>query len=699
MMQRGVYFDGWYPNQHCYHPSLPPRRIRMVEDLDRMHATILVWSALGGGSISLPYLEGEAFGEIPERFRTYGFVNDAEFIRLCEERGIEVFGIVFECQGWEFPAEVVDGKVVAFNELRGEATQSWLGLGEFTRDEGPDQWKPFRHYFPEGLVNSRGQQVTDLFEECASRGIDGSAYHAHWVEAPDRAHRAHLMDRNNPVWREYLKAIVRIQIDAGVAGVQLDESGSPLEALRYGGCFCADCTMQFRRYLEDRSVEVEADAFDAVGDLSTFDYGEWLRAQGYGPGAAPQTLPLHDEYVRFQRRASAATFKEIADYVRDYAAEKGRAVKVAGNFYECFPYYDAMVPNADVMVTEMKITGDRQPWWFRHAAVFGQGKPVVVVENPYGGVIPDLVDELHAGRGYDRFRISIYEAAAMGVNMTLPYGSWLGSQIEDSYWAPRALSDEVADFLQAIDGLLSATTANDVAVVYSVLSHMRAAVDGDAYDDQGRFYPVDAATAGPVDTYWDAVALFCDHLIPYDPVILPDEALRPTTLTAESLSRYRTVVFPACRDVSPTQHAAFLGYLEQGGQAVVQGDYGVALDPAERALLVEHPGCVVVADISDLPGHVERQVDVELPLGACNIQALPDGTHALHLINYDYDGDTDAIRVVRDAELIVRTAGPVRGASWHVPGRSAKPLKVTAQDGTARMTIPELGTYGVIHLA
>jgi hypothetical protein len=22
-MQRGVYFDGWYPRQHNYHPSLP----------------------------------------------------------------------------------------------------------------------------------------------------------------------------------------------------------------------------------------------------------------------------------------------------------------------------------------------------------------------------------------------------------------------------------------------------------------------------------------------------------------------------------------------------------------------------------------------------------------------------------------------------------------------------------------------------
>ena len=52
-MERGVYFDAWFPRQHCYHPSLPPRRLRMVEDLRDYQATVLVWPALGGGSISL----------------------------------------------------------------------------------------------------------------------------------------------------------------------------------------------------------------------------------------------------------------------------------------------------------------------------------------------------------------------------------------------------------------------------------------------------------------------------------------------------------------------------------------------------------------------------------------------------------------------------------------------------------------------
>ena len=93
-MERGVYFYAWFPRQHCYHPSLPPRRLRMAEEFDRYRATTLVWAAAGGGSISLPYLEQEAFGPVSARDRFYGFVNDSEFIAECDRRGIKVYASV-----------------------------------------------------------------------------------------------------------------------------------------------------------------------------------------------------------------------------------------------------------------------------------------------------------------------------------------------------------------------------------------------------------------------------------------------------------------------------------------------------------------------------------------------------------------------------------------------------------------------------
>jgi hypothetical protein len=92
-MERGIYFDAWYRDEHCYHPSLPMRRTQMVQDLVDYEATILVWSALGGGVLSLPYMEEEAYGEVPARLRMYGYMNDAEFIQECAKHGIKVFGV------------------------------------------------------------------------------------------------------------------------------------------------------------------------------------------------------------------------------------------------------------------------------------------------------------------------------------------------------------------------------------------------------------------------------------------------------------------------------------------------------------------------------------------------------------------------------------------------------------------------------
>ena len=457
-MERGIYFDGWFPQQYCYHPSMPPRRLSMLEDLEEMGATILVWAGLGGGSISLPYLEEEAFGEVPARFRQYGFVNDSEFIAHASERDIDLFAIVFEAQAWEFPAEIdAYGNVLAQNELRGTAPATTVGLREFSSDTGPRSWKPFAHYFPNGLRNSRGDMVTNLWEEVASRDLEGEPLHAHWVEVAGQGQKCYFADRNNPVWREYLKAVIRIVIDAGAPGIQLDETDTPMTALRYGGCFCVDCMAVFRAHLLSLPVADLPPELDGV-DLASFDYRQWLLARGHRARENPVGLPLYQFYSRSQQLAIARTFRELAGYARSYAASVGRTVRVAGNFYDVAPYYDPMVDDVDVLITEMRETRYQQPWYFRHGVGLARGKPLVAVENPYGGVIPQLADKLVKGRAYDLFRLTIFEASAMGANMSLPYGSWLGTEIRNSYWAPRELVVEIGSFLKRIDHLISSTS-------------------------------------------------------------------------------------------------------------------------------------------------------------------------------------------------------------------------------------------------
>jgi hypothetical protein len=619
----------------------------MVEDLEAYHATSLVWASLGGGSISLPYLEQEAWGEVDERSRFYGFMNDAEFIEACQERGIKVFGCVFEVQGWEFPVELNEdeSKVLSMNELRGVGKRGWLGLREFTQNTYPKIWKPLEDYFPDGLVNSDGEKVTDILEECTSRDIYGAACHSTWVEVPGNEHYAYLMDRNNPVWREYLKAIIRIQIDAGVAGVHLDEADLPIFATGYGGCFCKDCMKLFRGWLQalpaDRLPEDLTDT-----DLETFHYGSWLLERGFDFKSDRETTPLYWDYIRFQRETIVGYFAELADYIKEYGKSKGRDVLVCGNYYYLSPHYYPFEPHADILVTEMNATSYRQPSWCRYAAGFARGKPVIVVENPYGGVGPELLPKLQEGKGYDLFRMMQYEASALGINMSVPYGAWMGSVIEDSFWAPHDLNVEIQDFITDNERLYSTETFSEVAVLFSIQS----AYDWEEHEGWKQRFP-----------FWSTVDGLVEQHQPFDVVVLPEGKLREDWITSGDLSRYRTLVLPECTFLTPAQVDALRGYLEHGGLVIATGELGANLDPADRASLFAHPHLVRSTAVSaqDFLGGPQVVIDPGVDL-AVNIHKVGDKEAAVHVIRYDYDEARDEVPLIDHMNLDVRLSRPFR---------------------------------------
>ncbi len=685
-MHRGVYFDAWFPRQHCYHPSLPPRRLRMVDDLVDFRATVLVWASMGGGSLSLPYLEQEAFGPVDARSRFYGFVNDSEFIAACHERGIKVLGIVFEAQGWEFPVELSEDEdeVLAINELRGVGKRDWMGLREFSSNRYPKLWKPVEHYFPEGLVNSDGEPVTDLIDECVVRDIHGEPCHAHWVECPDREHQCYYMDRNNPVWREYLKAVIRIQLDAGADGIQLDEAELPMGAFQYGACFCKDCMKGFRAYLQELRPSAVDVALDGV-DLATFHYGEWLLEQGYNFKEGRESTPLFGDYYAFQCRAIKTYFGELADYAREYGRSLGREIILSGNFFNLEPMYLALADDVDLVITEMRNTTYQQPEWYRYVAAFAGDKDVVVVENPYGGIVPELIELLAEGKGHDLFRLSLFEAAAFGANMSVPYGSWMGSVIEDSFYAPHGLATEIQAFLADHEHLVARSTANEVAVVYSVESTRELIGKADASDNTTNLR--DESVVVP---YRVVTKTLADAAVPFDVVIWPDGVTAPDRATAEALARYSTVVLPDVHALTEAQLQAVRGYLDGGGTVVATDLVAERLSGHEGIRAARHD------DLDELLPH-GRQVDTGAPLSS-NLQQLPDGSYALHLVNYDYDRSADAVRVLDDVLLRVRLPKDRAQATLVTPDGVRTPLAVDRDAGAHVVRLPALGVYGIVVL-
>jgi hypothetical protein len=697
-MQRGVYFDAWYPRQHNYHPTLPPRRLRMVEELERYRATMLVWSALGGGCVSLPHLEEEAYGPVPGRYRVYGYLTDAEFVEECGKRGIDVFGIVFE-HGWEYAVELDadESRVVQWNETRDPSrTSGYLGMREFWQNRYPNLWNPREAYFPEPVLNAWGEPVEDILEECAQRTITGEPCHALWVECPDRDHFNIMLDRNNPVWREYLKAIVRIQIDAGVQGVQFDETEVPLTSLQYGGCFCRTCVTGFGEYLRALPQEELPESVRGE-DLSSFDYRTWLLERGYDFVTDRHLTPLFPQYIRFQQGNIARYFEELATYARDYARSRGREVRISGNFFNLFEHYYPMAPHVDVITTEMRNTLWRQPEWYRYAAAFGRGKDVVVVENPYGGVVPEMVRMLQRGRGYDRFRQSLFEAAALGVNMSAPYGSWMGSVVEDAFYAPHDLVVEIQSFLADHENVLGTDpTAAELAVVYGIRSNALARAEVELPADNR----VNVLPEGDVLAFDQVSRVLCEAMQPYDVLFFPEGELRADDLEPSDLARYRTIVLPSVDALTLRQAELLETYVDGGGRLVVLGALGTNLGERMRPLLAREgvTGAEPFAFSLDLlPFGPQVRVVEGHTDAALGLHDLGDRV-AVHLMRYDYDEAADRVPPLDRLVLDVRLPRALRSVAALDPAAALR-ADVAVDADVHRLTLTNVGVYGVAVLS
>jgi hypothetical protein len=325
-------------------------------------------------------------------------------------------------------------------------------------------------------------------------------------------------------------------------------------------------------------------------------------------------------------------------------------------------------------------------------AGFAGPKPVVVVENPYGGVVPEMVANLKVGKGYDRFRMSLYEAAALGANMSVPYGAWLGSIEQDAFYPPHELCVEIQDFLAANEQLFSRQTYNDVAVVYSIESEFQRP----ARRDQVANDLLNLAGGGAIP-FWTVCDALCDATQPYDVLFFPDGELRKDALGQRDLGQYRTVILPDCAVLTPAQAHLLQEVLAAGTRLLILGELGTNLPPDVRGPLLDHPGTrrmpiapsIVVDDLLEEP-QVRVTPGHDLMI---NVQRVGAGA-AVHLICYDFDVQQD--RTPSLPELTVELRLPERFGRISVHSPDGDMTGVLESDGLLhQIHLRDVPLYGV----
>ena len=323
---------------------------RIVDDLVALHSEALLWPGGGSGVISLADLEAELSGK--RAWDKQGRC-DVEFIKSCHACGIKIFAVVFTAQGYEISLELNqdESEILSFGKILGKGKPGTWGLDEFYQDRYPKIYKSFRNFFsPERLaIIEKALARKNFLEQSACRDLHGDKSRCNWVMssglARDLQYDNFFMCKNSPLWREHLKAIIEMQVDAGFDGIQFDEPGLSMEVGGTRAGFCEHCQEQFKSYM----VERYGDKFKSL------DYPGLLKKNGAGilsELAYFKGMPFWQDWKRSLLVDAKRNFSELVDHARAYAKTKGKEIPIAANFAFWMPHHLVLSEMVDVFSLE-----------------------------------------------------------------------------------------------------------------------------------------------------------------------------------------------------------------------------------------------------------------------------------------------------------------------------------------------------------
>jgi hypothetical protein len=267
--------------------------------------------------------------------------------------------------------------------------------------------------------------------------------------------------------------------------------------------------------------------------------------------------------------------------------------------------------------------------------------------------------------------------------MSVPYGSWIGSVIENSFYAPHDLASEIQAFLAEHDALFSRRTANDVAVAFSVASTRDLIAKADASDNTTNLR--DESVVVP---YRAVTQQLAGATVPFDVVIFADGVTAEDRASAGALAAYSTVVLPDCHALTDRQVGALRSYAEGGGTLVVTDRVDERLAAVAGVRTADRTS---LAELLPLGRQVEADVSC-----AANIHRLDDGRFALHLVNYDYDPAVDAVRPHHDVRLSVELPAKLPRATLVTSDGTRRGLELDHEDGAHVVTVDRLGVHSIV---
>lgn len=526
---------------------------------------------------------------------------------------------------------------------------------------------------------------------------------------------------NDPVWQAFLLEQGKALVDAGVDGIIIDEIEGTVTSAGYGGSFGEPDMTQFREYLANRYMPQELrDQFD-IKDIETFDYGKYVRDRGLAGTwmNSPWEVPLYGEFMRFQRLAIVEFMTRLVNETKSYAQTTyGREVAFTANVWGLYPHLLIFADLLDYYTVEYPYIEHGYPpasqAILEHKLARALGdKPAILLPN-----ITTVADLVHRPSSSTLMSLYIAESYASLGALMVPYGIYGWSEAGGPTWYYGDMSILAPSYRFVWDNPFlykKLDSQAQVAVLYSFPTDYHR---GNWHHDRFRGL---------------AYALL-DGQVQYDIVPMGDNVWITDSFSLDRLEPYQLVFLPGAAYLSDAQVDLLLSFVAAGGTLVAWGDTGIydemgqeterpeletltepgthaygdgrfitmAEDLGERYLDAHDP-TVRQQLVSLANEHTQRITVASAPrtLNVLAYEGMVGSQFVAHLINYDYNVETDEVQPTEPFTLTTRPpSGFLDQDEIQVyslsPHHATSLLDFTVNDNLLIINHPGVGIYDAL---
>lgn len=524
---------------------------------------------------------------------------------------------------------------------------------------------------------------------------------------------------NEEGWREFLRSEMAAAIDAGADGFVIDDiQAQTLEVGgETGGTFNAPDMRGFREFLKAIYPPAALSSRFGIDDIDTFDYREYIVARGLAGqwrSEAPN-VPLFNPFRTYQYQSTLAAYAELFGWARSYSLSRtGKPIVFLGNTstggdlslpfehsldlaWLEFPYLTWGYPPRSKTIPATKLKIDDR--W---------KKGTFLTQVPTNG------DLAARGSPANLSKVLFAEAHAAKAEYQVPY-----------------------EVVGGPGGIVYSPDLRELAPYYQFLARHRRYFGREWMwrPQVAILYPV-AAYTGEADGYYGAALALLEAGVQFDALVSGDGRMFANTVTLDTLRQYPLLVLASPGAMSAAQVELVLAYLSAGGYVLTWGSIGEAdelgqldvqrpsdwrtvqtvgerrvgegtvhnLSPNElgREYFRARDAATRTRIVDAVAGVVTPDVAVGQPeVVALTYQHSSAPALVVHLVNYNYDIDSDSVTTFNNLAVTFRPPAGFSLDGMHARLLSpdfaeADDVPYDIRDGIVFFDVPRLAYYGVL---